>query len=191
MTDKIIREWERRDDETTEEFVWFDAYRETRNKAEVIRRHFPGMNETAAYALIKKTERKNKWASRLLAYDRWIVRQRDDAVASMVQHEIGLIERKRARIIHILSDKVMEVTKNADASRNSKQVEAAMRLMARLNDVFDKMKASAPTAAESANAGMTAVDNPRSRLLDSMAEIANKQQASAPQDSTDSAAPVQ
>lgn len=174
MTDKIVREWDRREDETEEEYLWFDTFRETRNKAEVIRQHFVGMNATAARAMIDRTARLRKWSARTLAYDRWVAKQRDDATAALVRHEINLIERKRARIINVLSDKVKQVAENVKPEK-PREVGEAIRLMGRLQAIFEKMKESNP-AAIVASAETDKLENPKNRLMSEVMQAAQRQQ---------------
>lgn len=172
MTKPIVREWDRRDNEDEEEYRLFKSYLELRSKEAVAESLYPGLNSVIVMAKLDVADRKHNWEARTIAYDRFIAKNRDKAVVSVMQHEIKLVGERIIRSLSIVSEKVQQNSEAAEAEK-TKSVVDAVRLIDRLNDLYEKIKSTNPAIMAGANAddAVGEVRGARAKLMDDLRKV--------------------
>lgn len=113
MADSKIRPWDRQEKESPEYFAMFEMYLRERNIPYVIRTLYPGGGMTER-DYVNKISQRYQWKKRADAYDRWIAKQRDDAIKAQVQQETKIITEYRIELITDVVKKVKRFGKQLD-----------------------------------------------------------------------------
>ncbi len=110
---KKERAWDKQERESDQFFAMFEVYLKERSIPTVIKLLYPegGLTESD---YVNKISQRYLWKKRADAFDRWVAKQRDDAIKGLVQHEVKLIAGYRVELIKDLYKKVQRYGRQLD-----------------------------------------------------------------------------
>lgn len=150
MTDK--REaWHRNEEESEHEYQLFEEFLRERSTSAVAKK-FYGMKGTKSVETgriyIQNVKRERKWDQRVRAYDRYVAKKKDDAVAEMVQQEMVEIRKQRIGMIRKLARKVNKaldaVQDDSINHKNLFKVETLLNIANKMDSLWRKFEESNP-----------------------------------------------
>lgn len=161
--------WHRQNDETEESYQLFQLYLRERNVSDVAKEYFGERGPAgieAGRVYIQKLKREKRWEARCIAYDRWVAKQKDDAVGEEIQQEIGLIKRQRISMLRELQKKMKWAMKLAIISSDQDlyKLNTLLEMATKMDSLWRKFEESNPVSAAAENPFQKEMEGAQARL---------------------------